>query len=500
MKALMIQTKKRKLSIMLMAVALIVSFVGVQNLNTAPASADAINDTDFVITIDTRLATIGPTQFTIPTTGAGYNYTVDCDNDGTHEVTGQTGNYTCNFATPGRYTIRIGGTFPRIYFNNTGDRMKLASIDQWGTNQWASMAGAFHGTANMDLRATDTPNLTNVTTMYNMFANTSSLVAASANMNWDTSHVSIMSGVFANSPLFNRPIGSWNTANVTTMNSMFANASAFNQPLNNWNTANVTDLSFMFSGATNFNQPLNNWNTGRVAQIRNTFNNAIAFNQSLASWNVSAVTAAANGLSNSGMSRENYDATLIAWNAQSLQNTVTLGANGLTYCLATAARANMTASVASGGYGWTITGDTRNCPVSTVSFDSQSGSAVANQSVAYGDLITEPTAPTREGYTFAGWYTQPDFATQWNFTTNIMPANAMTLYARWIANPPVVPVVPSTGTPPSAPNTPAVGIGAGQSATVTQRLSDTGEALWLLSASGVLMVTAGVVIVRKLHR
>lgn len=71
------------------------------------------------------------TQFTIPTTGSGYNYNVDCNNDGADEATGVTGNYTCNYASSGIYTIRIkdnsgaGTGFPRIYFNNSGDRLKL---------------------------------------------------------------------------------------------------------------------------------------------------------------------------------------------------------------------------------------------------------------------------------------------------------------------------------------------------------------------------------------
>ena len=70
----------------------------------------------------------------------------------------------------------------------------------------------------------------------------------------------------------------------------------------------------------------------RVAQIRNTFNDATSFNQSLASREMSSVTAA-NGLSGSGLSLANYDATLTAWNVQPLQNTVSLGATGLTYCV-----------------------------------------------------------------------------------------------------------------------------------------------------------------------
>ena len=76
------------------------------------AAADAINDTDFVFTVDTRKPGSPNTQFVIPTSGSGYNYTVDCNNDGVTEVSGQTASYTCSYATPGIYTIRIGGVFP----------------------------------------------------------------------------------------------------------------------------------------------------------------------------------------------------------------------------------------------------------------------------------------------------------------------------------------------------------------------------------------------------
>lgn len=56
--------------------------------------AHAYTANDFVITIKSNNAgTSSATQFTIPTTGAGYNYSVDCNDDGTNEATGQTGNY-----------------------------------------------------------------------------------------------------------------------------------------------------------------------------------------------------------------------------------------------------------------------------------------------------------------------------------------------------------------------------------------------------------------------
>ncbi|MCL2351906.1 MAG: InlB B-repeat-containing protein, partial [Firmicutes bacterium] len=45
-----------------------------------------------------------------------------------------------------------------------------------------------------------------------------------------------------------------------------------------------------------------------------------------------------------------------------------------------------------------------NTGVRTVTFDSAGGSPVPSQSVLYGSKAEKPANPTREGYTFAGWY------------------------------------------------------------------------------------------------
>jgi surface protein len=169
---------------------------------------------NFVITVKTDNAgSSSNTQFTIPTTGAGYDYNVDCDNDGIDEVTGVTGNYTCTYAVAGTYTVRIKDNtgsktgFPRIYFNNTGDRQKLLTIEQWGTGIWTSMEGAFMGCSNLQGNFSDIPDLSSVTDMSYMF------YSASA---------------------FNQDIGSWDTSSVTNMSQMFYSASAFNQDIGNW--------------------------------------------------------------------------------------------------------------------------------------------------------------------------------------------------------------------------------------------------------------------------
>ena len=67
----------------------------------------------------------------------------------------------------------------------------------------------------------------------------------------------------------------------------------------------------------------------------------------------------------------------------------------------------------------------------TITFNANGGSPTpAQQSVAHGGFATQPTAPTRANFTFAGWWTAETGGTQWNFATNAVTAN-ITLWARW---------------------------------------------------------------------
>ena len=79
--------------------------------------------------ITTWRTTTASETITIPTfPGITYNYDVDWGDGST--VTGQTGNATHTYATAGDYVVQISGTFPRIYFNNSGDREKILEVNQ----------------------------------------------------------------------------------------------------------------------------------------------------------------------------------------------------------------------------------------------------------------------------------------------------------------------------------------------------------------------------------
>ena len=50
-----------------------------------------------------------------------------------------TNSYDLTLPSSGIYQIAINGNFPRIYFNDTGDKQKIISVDQWGDMQWTNM-------------------------------------------------------------------------------------------------------------------------------------------------------------------------------------------------------------------------------------------------------------------------------------------------------------------------------------------------------------------------
>lgn len=76
----------------------------------------------------------------------------------------------------------------------------------------------------------------------------------------------------------------------------------------------------------------------------------------------------------------------------------------------------------------------------TVNFETNGGSEVADQLVQEGQPAAEPEEPTREGYTFEGWYTDEDLTLEYDFTAAV--SGNMTLYAKWNANGSSIPTMP----------------------------------------------------------
>ncbi|MCH5600934.1 BspA family leucine-rich repeat surface protein [Niabella ginsengisoli] len=187
-------------------------------------------------------------------------------------------------------TLSVTPTNLRRFSGNGADATKLIDVTQWGAVPWSSMNQAFNACSNLNITATDIPNLSNVTSMRNMFFDCSNLNGPANINSWDVSNVTDMFGTFVNTTVFNQDISSWNTANVTTMQGMFIGASAFNQDISGWNTGMVNNMAQMFNNAIAFNQDISGWNTASVTNMSRLFNNADAFNQDISGWNTANVT------------------------------------------------------------------------------------------------------------------------------------------------------------------------------------------------------------------
>lgn len=86
----------------------------------------------------------------------------------------------------------------------------------------------------------------------------------------------------------------------------------------------------------------------------------------------------------------------------------------------------------------------------TLSFDTNGGNEeIRSQKYLEGSVIIRPTEPTREGYTFEGWYADEKLTTAFNFDAG-MPGQDTTVYAKWAPRTYTVTFVTTTGTAPAS--------------------------------------------------
>lgn len=245
----------------------------------------------FVTSWNTALPGISnSSSITIPTNpNFIYNYDIDWNNDGVFDEFGVTGNTTHDFGVAGTYKVTIRGDFPQLYFSNQGDKQKIISVDQWGTQVWQSMEFSFNGCSNIHINALDSPNL----------------------------------------------------SAVESMNSMFRGASVMNEEISSWDVSYVKNMRFMFAETTMFNQDISTWNTSLVKDMVGMFFKAFSFNQNLGNWNIESLENAKYMFAEVTLSLENYDALLLGWSSQNLMSNVFFDGGNSTYCIAEQERASM---------------------------------------------------------------------------------------------------------------------------------------------------------------
>lgn len=323
----------------------------------------------FITTWDAKLDSNNNIKITIPhNPDYLYSYDVDWNYDGNNfnpNDTGIDGDATNDYTVEGVKTIAIRGNFPAISLDRLApvQRNGLLSVLQWGTGSWLSMESAFHEAHNLQVLATDKPDLSQVRSMKGMFylatnvdpyvsnwdtssvTDMSSMFSGASKANpdlsgWDTSSVTDMSSMFRGTQLANPDVSGWVTTSVTNMRGMFIDAIAAepititDSSLGVWDTSSVTDMNSMFRGAIKANPDVSGWDISSVSDMQYMFANTSNTTGNISSWLIDSLPDMSTIKFNSSWTIEIYDEILVRFAEQvgNLGVSINLGAGASTYC------------------------------------------------------------------------------------------------------------------------------------------------------------------------
>jgi surface protein len=215
---------------------------------------------DFVTKWNLATTGSGATQLTIGTSTSGtvsYSWTeVGGSGSGSGTFSGSPLTIT-GLPTGATIRLRISRTnFKRIFLNASTDKVRLLDIEQWGTTAWENMQNAFFGCSNLNITATDIPNLdsmsTTTTRMDQMFQDCRKLSSIPNINSWNVSKITVMTSLFNGCTLFNQNIGDWNIVNVVGMVNMLNNCGMdcdnYSATLIGWSTQSTTGRTLGASG------------------------------------------------------------------------------------------------------------------------------------------------------------------------------------------------------------------------------------------------------------
>ena len=271
------------------------------------SAADSVN-TSFDMTVRTTSAN---ETFTIPCQNVGtFNATINWGDGSSSTITSYNdANLVHTYTSAGDHSISISGTFPNIYFNYAGDRMKVIAVTNLGEVGWQTFKSAFMACENMttfnfgthtdtssitdmsgmfrackristlNLSTLNTSSVTNFSYMFSQVMSHSSTWSASPSLdasgldtsngtnfsymfhfmlyatslnvsNLDTSSATNMTSMLDyNIRITSLDVSSFDTSNVERMDSMFGNCRALTSlDLSNFDTSNVLYMNTMFNG------------------------------------------------------------------------------------------------------------------------------------------------------------------------------------------------------------------------------------------------------------
>ena len=195
----------------------------------------------------------------LPTFNAEFTYTYD-------EINNDDGTYTTKI-----YTDSLDNLPTKYSFMN---KSNLLSVGKINMSNVTTMRDMFTGCSNLStIKNGDTWDTSKVTDMYHSFYACAKLTELDVSK-WDTSKVTNMSQTFAGcSSLTSLDVGNWKTEEIIIMQSLFSgctNLTSLN--LSGFDTSNVTNMANMFSGCSGLTSlDLSSFDTSNVTDMNNMF-------------------------------------------------------------------------------------------------------------------------------------------------------------------------------------------------------------------------------------
>jgi len=296
---------------------------------------------DFVSTWDTTQAGSASDTIVLPMTAGNTVHWGDGSSDTTN---------THTYASGGTYTITIEGTVNTFRFAAAGDRLKILDVSNWGGfDIWSDRV--FQSCNNLDVTATDSPTLSNINSALSLFQ---SCNLTNVNFStWDFSVCTKFRLFLSTNTNFTGNVEGVIHSGVIRIDQAFTNTPLGSPDLSTWDV----------SGITLWSDCMRNCQLGALTDVsgwtpKGNMNGAFNVNplfQGLGvdTWTIGAITNGVNVFANGAFSTANYDATLIAWEAQAPTNSVSFSFGSSQYTIGGAAEAARTSLITT--YGWTIT-------------------------------------------------------------------------------------------------------------------------------------------------
>ena len=304
----------------------------------------------FTFTVDTTKAGSASTHFIVPTEAGGtYNANIDWG-DSSQDIGITTYDNTAwdhTYASEGIYTIKIWGDFNGWRFNNTGDKLKIKDISQWGGLLLGNSNGYFYGCNNLTISALDVPDTSAITNFSQAWLSCTSLTSFPL---IDTSNGITFSNCWYNcNSLTSFPL--IDTSSATS----FSNCWRFCSALTSFptlDTTTVTNFTHAWSSCTSLTSfPLINTSSGT------NFERAWLSCTSLTSFPALDFRAMTNGIScfsGTNIGTTSYDAILVATETNNSNSGVNFHGGNALYTKATSAAATARAALIA-DHTWVIT-------------------------------------------------------------------------------------------------------------------------------------------------